>query len=157
MLCPHCSTQVSDINDERAWDLANVLDPNNPGSIALNGDDLAATAGFARNQLETVKRHYRDHILPQLGLALAYDRPTDLYWLSVDWIDANNPDIRSWENGGIKQLHQEARHLSDGLMIGYKNIPTSERKKRLLVRDLHSTIAHVVERIDIALESAALK
>jgi hypothetical protein len=161
MLCPHCvaagksgwEAEVSQTNNDRAWDLYNALDPNDPGNTHLDGDQLAATAGFHRDQLEAVKRHYRDHILPQTGLALAYSHSWNAYWLTPSWADMAHPDIRTWGGGMLNRLYHEARHLRDALQIAYKNIPTTKRKQRLLVRTIYSTVAHVVDQVDIALEN----
>lgn len=164
MQCPHCvalgrsgaTAEVSATNDGRAWDLYNALDPHHPGSMALDGDDLAAQAGLYRPDLEAAKRHYRDHVLPQTGLALAYSHQTNKYWLTPHWVELTNPDVRTWSNGMLNRLYHEARHLADALELAYKSIPSSKRKQRLLVRTLHSAIAHVVDQVEIALESAAL-
>lgn len=156
MICPHCKTSVSAIDDARARRLLAALTPDEPTNQPLDKDDLCAEASIPLGVFEDVKRHYRDHILPQSGLALVYDRGLNRYWLTPSWIDLTSPDLRAWEGGGIKRLYHEARHLRDGLAIGYQNIPTTKRKERLAVRDIHSTISHVVERVEIAMESAAL-
>lgn len=164
MQCPHClalgktgwEAEVSATDDARAWDLYGALDPGNPGNTHLDGDDLAAAAGFHRSQLEVVKRHYRDHLLAQTGLALAYSHSWNAYWLTPAWADALHPDIRGWGGGMLNRVYHEARHLRDALSIAYKNIPTSKRKQRLLVRTIHSAIAHVVDQVEIAIENYQL-
>lgn len=157
MYCPHCNKWVSASLDNKAWRLAELLDPSNPTCHPMNKNDICVSLGIYLNEFEAIKRHYRDHLVAQTGLTLHYDRRLDKYWRDVVWIDLDNPDIQTWENEGLKRLYTESSHYRDGLAVAYKNIPATQRKKRLQVKDLHSTIAHVVERIDIALESAALQ
>lgn len=156
MICSHCKKWVPASLDAKAWRLAELLNPSDPTARPMNKTDICTELGVWENEFEAIKRHYRDHLIAQTGLSLAYDRRRDLYWRTPQWIDLDNPDIQTWANEGLKRLYTEARHVADGMFVGMKNLPAGT-KKRLQVRDVHSTVAHVVERIDIALESAALK
>ena len=56
----------------------------------------------------------------------------------------------------LNRVYHEMRHVRDALSIGWQNMPTKQRKARLQVKDLYQLSSHVVERVELALESAAL-
>lgn len=130
--------------EQRSLDLLAYLQETGGANLSECADAL----GWSTNAVRTAIQHAREHVCPQLKLAIPHPVPQDefRYHLTGDWISSDHPAIEEGTAFALAQVESRLRSIYRDVQIALANIDHQSipgRKANFLNRRL----GHIFETL----------